>query len=253
MIGSFTATDNRLFVQTLSLRAMRGMLALALVLAATLGLMTLCRTPFKISDPDILMADAILVSQNLNLAAESPSIAHIEKWWQPLGSKLAYRILVIGVLAGTIACIEMLYQHSENNQGIADVSTDGYEKYAWSYIPAVATTMIGLLCVPLDDAIRTLHPFQIMAAGRATAGSMVHGSFGGNSVEAATQAIHRRAWRILLPLFMLLLTSTVTIAVSGLYVQFMFPYSQTATPEAQGWFNLSNTRMPQPHMMQLGI
>ncbi|OLN83449.1 hypothetical protein CCHL11_03050 [Colletotrichum chlorophyti] len=59
-----------------------------------------------------------------------------------------------------IATLEVLLQHSLRNKGIADVSTEGYVKYGWLFVPTIAMAALALAYNAVDTTNRLLPPFQ---------------------------------------------------------------------------------------------
>ncbi|GME51181.1 uncharacterized protein LTHEOB_12502 [Neofusicoccum parvum] len=71
------------------------------------------------------------------------------KWWHPIPTTWWFRICIILLALAVIIVLEVLFRLSGKNSGLADVDTNGYQKYTWTYIPTLTMASIGGLYIPV--------------------------------------------------------------------------------------------------------
>ncbi|GME57882.1 hypothetical protein GTA08_BOTSDO01504 [Neofusicoccum parvum] len=288
--GTITQTKERLCVQELSLRLMEAFLAVlilasvalsfshyltreespesllsnALVLARSPGLakvltgtgilpekefkQTLKGRTFWTPGPEGTVRDSIVVEPS-----DSPKIEAADRpsMWQPMASTWAFRIITISIPLLLVITLEVLYQYSSRHDGIADVSTEGYTKYAWVFVPSLTLSLVALLFSMLDFSARLLHPYQQLRKGGADVRTLLFEPLGKPTIVAIFRTLQRKHFA----LFAILLTSLIgpilTIVTSGLYAAEPIPLSRVVSVELDDWFDFSIVPDPDLGYIQL--
>jgi hypothetical protein len=138
--------------------------------------------------------------------------------WQPFhGTLLGKLTVLLAPLAG-IAVIEALYQTSRKHHGIAFVSVDGYDHYAWVYLPAFVIWLINLSFESVYDLTTIVQPYHMLRRKAATAEDALTYNLQGNILFHNTWlAFAKRRYTVLFASVAVLLGSSLPIAVAGLY------------------------------------
>ncbi|GME31222.1 uncharacterized protein LTHEOB_12502 [Neofusicoccum parvum] len=162
------------------------------------------------------------------------------KWWHPIPTMWWFRICIILLALAVIIVLEVLFRLSGKNSGLADVDTNGYQKYTWTYIPTLAMASIGLAFAMADSTARTLHPFQVLHRGSASFKEILYDPAGQISLVAVVQAASKRHFPLMAIMFTGLLAPILTIVTSGLYIPVPVPWTRDVTLQMQDWFDIDN-------------
>jgi hypothetical protein len=87
-------------------------------------------------------------------------------WWRPMALTRIYKAAVSLLSLALFVALEVLYKLSAKNNGLLDVTTEGYEKYAWLFIPTLTMSLVGLAFGAMDGATRLLYRFIELRKGR---------------------------------------------------------------------------------------
>ena len=249
VLGTVTEQETRLCIRELSLRLIESLLALLVLTTAGVAYFG---CPPNLPNPSNPLTYALMLSQQPNVEISNSSTVlaisdamngtkHPKKeWWHPMTIKRTFIISISLVLLCSMVVLEILYQKSKKGKGIARVSTENYDKYVWTYIPALITMIIGGAFAMVDQTARILHPFQILATGKTAVNRLGFHTFERLTIIAMPAAIKRRAWGLFAIMLTTLLAPTLTIIVSGLYTPVLVPFAQDTTASIQGWFDLNN-------------
>lgn len=201
-----------------------------------------------------------LASFPLHISAESPAISLDQsreesegidekptadnkdrrQWWSPVSTRMWFRIcLMTTILIGVVA-LELMLRISNHENGLGDVSLDGYLKYTWSFLPSAVLVLVGILFAMVDSTARTLHPFQLLRKGRATAENMLQDPTRQISFVAVIHAIQERHFVLLWAMIPSLIAPFLTVITSGLYMVVPVPSTYEAELELKDWFRLEN-------------
>ncbi|OJD37604.1 uncharacterized protein BKCO1_6000201 [Diplodia corticola] len=172
--------------------------------------------------------------------AECPDELEQRRWWHPMPATWWFRSSLVAAAMGIIIALEALLQASEKNDGLGDVRLDGYQKYAWTFIPTVVMAGIGLAFSMADSTARTLHPFQLLGKGQASFGELLYDPAGQVSLVAVGRAAWKRHFALLAMMLTGLLAPLLTIVTSGLYTAEPVPGVRNVTLTLHDWFDVQN-------------
>lgn len=201
-----------------------------------------------------------LASFPLHISAESSAIAlsqsreeseeldekptadnrHRRKWWSPLSTRTWFRICLMTAILIVVMALEVMLRISNHENGLGDVSLNGYLKYTWSFLPSVVLVLVGILFSMVDSTARTLHLFQLLRKGRATTENMLHDPARQVSLVAVVHAVRERHFVLLWAMIPSLIAPFLTVITSGLYMVVPVPLTYEAELELKDWFRLEN-------------
>jgi hypothetical protein len=148
--------------------------------------------------------------------------------FQPIVLHPLVRILVIGVLAGMMAGMEVTLRQSQRNEGLASVREDGYQHYLWTTLPALLLGVVALFYAAVDFHVRTLGPFTKIARMVAFDQLANHELFGRQLPVIIFQELRSGNMTVIAATLAMLLTSLLS-AFSGSLFQVLPVPSSTPT------------------------
>lgn len=160
------------------------------------------------------------------------------KWWLPVAASRTYAVSLIAITLVAIVILEVLYQLSRRNGGLAEVSTVGYTRYAWLFLPTFVMACIGLAYVAMDKATQTLHPFLELSRGEGTKDTLEFEPRSSMALIALGQALGRRFFGLSAMILTSILGGILAIAASGLYTPVSFLDAGRVTMDSASWFDL---------------
>ena len=174
------------------------------------------------------------------------------KGWQPAAATKTFRVSLLVVTVALIITLEAVYQQSKRDNGLAEVDTEGYTRYLWLFLPALAMAGLGLAYGAVDSAMRTLHPYLELAmhADGNREDAMEFDPRSSTALVALVQTIRRRCYGLSAIIIATILGSLLTIAASGLYL--VDQSTQTVEMIDLGiglWFDI--TSAPDQHRMYI--
>lgn len=162
------------------------------------------------------------------------------KWWQPLPATIWFRITVFVSTLTVIVALEVLFQRSKKNRGLADAIVDGFQYYTWTYIPSSVMALIGLTFATADSTARTLHPFQVLRRGNAAFKEMLYDPACQLSLVAVIRAARTRQFALAATICTALMAPALTIVTSGLYTPTTVSWTNDIALDVTGWFNIED-------------
>jgi Protein of unknown function (DUF3433) len=96
-----------------------------------------------------------------------------KKWWRPFAFGLPAISFILLTPPTMIAILEVLSQRSQKNEGLLDIESENYYRYAWLFIPTLLVVLLATLFNMLDYEIENIHPFQRLRRQAATAESSI--------------------------------------------------------------------------------
>lgn len=174
--------------------------------------------------------------------AKSPTAesSDLREWWSPVSVRWWFRICLMAAIFAVVIALEVLLQVSDRENGLGDVSLDGYSKYTWSFLPTLVLVLVGLLFSMVDSTARTVHSFQLMRKGRATLEDTLHDPARQVSLTVVAHAVWKRQFALLWATFPALLAPIMTIVTGGLYTVASLPWTYDAELELEDYFRPEN-------------
>lgn len=276
--GVIIQTSERLCVQQLSLRLMEGFLGVLILASAALSFLHYVRreeSPESLLSHVMVLAQSQSLEKVLNGTGSLPEkeFKRILKdrtfqasktqgiirsgiivepagplemkstsqtpMWQPMGSSWAFRITMVTIVVLLVFALELLYQYSSAHDGIADVSAEGYTKYAWLFIPTLILSLVALCFSLLDFATRLLHPYQELRKGNSGVQTLLFEPLGKPTAIAIFQALKRKRYSLFAILLTALIGPVLTIATSGLYTADPVPTKRVFSLKLDDWYDFS--------------
>lgn len=272
--GYSTAVAGRLKVQSLALRLMEGILVSILAVSAALAF--LLRQPVLRGDPGPLGFYASLLKSDssttralegtgeltmkafraklceANSETSEPAIpvptptesqtnvAGKIKWWQPLSNRPVYRVSICVIPVALVVALEVIYQISSKNTGIATVSTQGYTKYAWIFVPSSTMALIGLAFGTIDFSARMLYPYQALKKTHAHR-AMSFDPFGRIALLVAFETLRYTEFVVFAAVLAILMAPLLTVVTSGLFTAQPVRRELDVGVRLDTWFDLNQT------------
>ncbi|KAK4155718.1 hypothetical protein C8A00DRAFT_31471 [Chaetomidium leptoderma] len=164
------------------------------------------------------------------------------KWWRPASATLTFRIPLIVTTLLLFVALEVVYQISNKNGGFADISTEGYTRYLWLYLPPFLMAGLGLAYGAMDTAARTLHPFSQLSRGADGNGdAMEFDPRSSPALIAVAETLYRRSFGLSAIISTSVLAGLLTIAASGLYVaEHSVPETESVSLGLESWFDIQS-------------
>lgn len=275
LLGVNTRTEERLCVQELSLRLMEAFLGSMILASIVLSFsrdlpaedipmsllshaLVLARSPdlARVLDGTGILSEKLLktalehrvfsteettrrtitIDPSDYVEIEDPSVSPV---WQPIADTWWFQMFTTTVSVLIFAVLEITYQYSTSHSGIADVSLEGYAKYAWVFVPSITVSITALAFGMLDSSARLLHPYRELQNGNAGISTLLFDPLGTPTMIAIFQSLKKRK----IALFTILLTSMLgpllTIAASGLFTAQAIPLTKTIPVRLDDWYDLS--------------
>ncbi|BAE54650.1 unnamed protein product [Aspergillus oryzae RIB40] len=187
--------------------------------------------------------------EDMRVAEASSQIS----WWKPLAMSLGWRILTLAVPLLVIAGLETTYQISQKRNGLADITSDGYIRYTWVYIPAFIMLLIQALFECSHFSTQVIQPYLELRRGGLTAQeSLMDNYLSKLTMHALWSALIKRKYAIFTTALTMILAPCLTIAASGLYSTEAASYVRAVSILRNDSFN--STVEPQAyHSGQKGI
>jgi hypothetical protein len=138
--------------------------------------------------------------------------------YQPFSVTIAGRTLLLLALPALILTLELLYQRSERDDGLAEIDNNsGAAHYAWTYTPTAVMVGMGLWLTALSSTVKLLGPYTSLWRGMAPADStMTENYLHSIAIQALWKAARKKKWGIATAGLASMLTPFLTIVASGL-------------------------------------
>ena len=153
------------------------------------------------------------------------------KWWRPFAVSRIFMFLAVAAPIISVVILEVLQRKSDSNQGFVNVATSqSLAEILISTLSAFVMVLVGFLFDAGDFAVSTFTPYCSLRKGSTTAKRSIlkayAGQLPGTVILSALQAAH---FAVALAAIAALLSSFLTIIVSGLYTVVPIPQSIPAT------------------------
>lgn len=162
------------------------------------------------------------------------------KWWRPFGATIKARTIALTIITVVIVALEVVLRVSQHNDGLANVGVEGYIHYVWSYIPALVMVGIGLLFGTLDMSTKIFAPFSRLKLGRATSQDLFVNFLGKSAIESLWRSAKTRYYAVFSTSLAVVMSSYLTIVVSGVYIVKNVSTSQAVDLKLESWSNSSD-------------
>jgi len=130
------------------------------------------------------------------------------KWWKPLITCTPFKLVTILTPIVLIVGLEILYQETTHGMSIKG------GRYVYAYVPAVVMSSMAIPYVSLYSTVRTIQPYRALSRGTS---DLLDQPLGKIFPKVAYDAVRKHHWIILIGAIGAMLSSLLTILVSGLY------------------------------------
>ena len=176
----------------------------------------------------------------------APSKQKLGEWWLPTAATRGFRIGLLLTTVVFFVLLEVLFQLSIKNRGLADLTTSRWARYSYNWAPAIAVSGLGLAYVATDRAVRELHVYtQLSRTNKAANLSTLRFEAMSMSPAALVGALRHRYHGLAALIVCSILASALTISASGLFVAETVPRSELAELPPLGWFDIRNASQSQ--------
>jgi hypothetical protein len=161
--------------------------------------------------------------------------------YRPFTVTVTGQVLLILALPALIIALELLYQRSERDSGLAEIDdSSNTVYYAWTYIPTATMVGLGLWLTALSSAVKLLGPYSSLWRGSAPAETtMTENYLSTLAILAVWKATKQKQWGIATPGLAAMLTPFLTIVASGLLSTRPSTTTTTATFQRTDSFNVT--------------
>ncbi|KAF9895107.1 hypothetical protein FE257_000009 [Aspergillus nanangensis] len=151
-------------------------------------------------------------------------VEHKIEWWRPFSSSVVAQVLIFLGPIGLVIALEILFQQSERNHGIADIGSSAYIQYTWSYIPAVTMFAVALMYNLLDFGARVFQPYSLLRRRASTAAtSILNPQLGKITAKCFYDSLRQLQPATAATSLAVMLAGLLPIAASGLYTMRNIP------------------------------
>ncbi|KAK3326722.1 hypothetical protein B0H66DRAFT_551574 [Apodospora peruviana] len=162
-------------------------------------------------------------------------------FWLPNPATTPFRISIIAITLIIFILLEVLFQLSKRNNGLADVATDNYARYTWIWLPTLLMSLVGLAYVAMDKAARTLHPFlELSRLNGSTVDALHFNPQSSVAVVAFIRALVRRHFGLCAIILTSILSVALAVSSSGLYSTTSVPNITNFSAAITSWFDIGN-------------
>ncbi|KAK0625700.1 hypothetical protein DIS24_g10987, partial [Lasiodiplodia hormozganensis] len=176
------------------------------------------------------------------------------RWWKPLAMSRVTKTGVTLYLLLLIAALESTYQASIKHDGLADVETESYVRYTWSYIPALSMFIAQLLVGMIGDMSKIFAPFhELRRKGPVPAKALFSDPLSHVTIQTVFTAIPTKQFALLAMSLAMLLTPLLTIVASGLFSPETSGYTQAVTAKLTDAFNLTDATISMQSAFVIGL
>lgn len=177
---------------------------------------------------------------------------HPIHWWRPFFVTRIAPSLLILVLVCIISVLEIVYQISKRNAGLMDGSPGRYVHYVYAFIPAFAMVLVGLASKALDTTTKIFAPFSALKRISTFRQSLDVNYLRETSLEALWTSFRRRHVAVFATTAAVVLSSYLTIVVSGVYTATAVPDTKTVALLPKTWFNATYDYQLSQNMPEAG-
>lgn len=162
-------------------------------------------------------------------------------WWRPATARWPLRVLTVLPPLVFIGILELLYQLSAKNDGLANTGTESFTHYAFIYVPAFLVLAVRTTYDMLDFTARTAQQYHLLVRGNADAeGSIFQNHHRRVTILAFLSALRRKHWAVISSTFAVLIAPVLSITVSSLFTSIDMTTSQSVSLIQQSRWNVSD-------------
>jgi len=177
---------------------------------------------------------SIQVISNAGVTTPPASKTDSIKWAAPLVLHRVAMSLTLLLAVAVIIILEVLYQKSQANSGIANVNVTNFEKYSWVYIPTTVLVLLATTFNVLDFELEFSDPYHELARrGYASAeSSLLWDPLRSVSISTTYQAFRHSRFALVASSLCAIMAPMLTILVSGLFTTNTVPLTSQVTASA---------------------
>lgn len=136
-------------------------------------------------------------------------------WWKPISKGWQFASVALPVLI--IIGLEITFQFSRRREGLADITSNGYIRYTWVYVPALVMILVHIFFKGIHFSAMIVQPYLELKRGAATAGSIMENHLSKLTVHSFWSALSKRQFTLSASALSVILAPALRVAVSGLY------------------------------------
>ncbi|KAK4158974.1 hypothetical protein QBC43DRAFT_339523 [Cladorrhinum sp. PSN259] len=181
-----------------------------------------CRQTFTIEKTRSIETGPLLATPNAKSTEdEDGSVSNTKlKWYREFPVTIPGQVLILGAFPILFIGLELLYQHSARDNGLATVQiSDTAAYYSRTYLPSAVMVGMSLLLGSLSMTAKVIDPYHILRKGNAPANTTIsenHLRYIG--VSALWNALRKRRWAVVTAGLAGLIAPFLTIITSGLFL-----------------------------------
>lgn len=172
------------------------------------------------------------IGNTLNSDAEVPT----RPACSAIPSSRLFCLSMVAISLLIAATLEILLQFSSKEHGIANVSTNGYMKYSWVFIPSLVLSLVGCGFEMLSFSTRALHNFQQLHRNPVSIKTILLDPLSKTAIALFIQSLKVRSFGLSAIVAASMATSLPGITSSGIYVAERVPVRERRNLVLQDWF-----------------
>jgi len=178
----------------------------------------------------------VLEGTTLPAQAQELSNNHINKWWNPFTIAMFSKIAAICAMLIMIVALQILLMFSNRNQGLAAALPSGSENLAWSIAPAIIMAITAMYFRALSTTYKSFAPYYLLRWGSDAMRTVSRNYLSMTEVEVLFHTLRDRQTAVFFATFATILSTFLTIAVSGVFTVLPVPLTFDTTIRQQSWF-----------------
>jgi hypothetical protein len=169
-----------------------------------------------------------------------PNIEIIQKWWHPfMAGRWALGLCVL-VQVSIIVALEVTWRQSQHHNGLADVSTDNYLPYTWTFLPAFVLSCIAMAYTSIGFHFKVFAPYSALKTNTNFSKALLVNYLDKAEIHCMWSAARFRQFAVSSITSAVILGSFLTVAVSGVFVVQETPAQISVDVSIASWFNTSD-------------
>lgn len=163
------------------------------------------------------------------------------EWWRPWTVGVLSRSIMYAFVICLIITSQILLALSNKNAGLSDIHKSLSEHYAWSLVPAALMTIVAIYTRALSSVYMDMAPYALLQRGAAATKSLCRNFQAMTGYEVLFHAAGDRQLGVFLITLATILSSFLTIVVSGMYTSVPVGLTFDISMERTTWFKNTNS------------
>ncbi|KAK5059867.1 hypothetical protein LTR84_009750 [Exophiala bonariae] len=180
-----------------------------------------------------------VVQETTSTSGVPPALLNSFDWWRPFASRLYFTLVIVVILCGLIAGLQVVEHFSHEARGFLYLSASGAAARRWSSIVPTAVMVLTKLAIHSSGGTLLLFvPFAMLKQARTSSWRASKWSpMGQLPIENLVRGMKYQRLSVVVVSLALILCSFLSIIVSGLYTVTGCTYAHNKTVLTVDYFN----------------